>query len=348
MGQGRRVTLNSIAEEVGLSTTTVSRILNGKAARYRISKSTEEAVLRTAAELEYVPDRLARGLRTRRTHTIGLIIPDISNPFFSTVARNIGIEARKTGYSIFLYDTQEKTSLEVDSLRLLQSRKVDGLIICPAGDEDEHLNATLSSGLPMVIVDRHFPGLKCPYVISDNYGGSLDAVNFLLENNHRRVSCIQGRLHTSVNKDRIRGYKDALKKHRIPLDESLIVGDSFGEGNGYVSAKILLNQSSRTTAIFATSNLISLGAMRAIFEEGLKIPDDISIVSFDDQPYSDYLAAPMTTVAQQTTEMGQIAFKLLLAQLNPGKSDNNQGVILPTKLIIRKSVKTLTTQSKGG
>jgi LacI family transcriptional regulator len=151
-----------------------------------------------------------------------------------------------------------------------------------------------------------------------------------------------------VNNDRIRGFTDALKKHGISIKESLIVGDSFGVRNGYVGAKLLLNRQSRPTAILATSNLISLGAMRAILEEGLRIPDDISIISFDDQPYSDYLATPMTTVAQQTTEMGQIAFKLLLAQLNQVESGHSQGVILPTKLIIRKSVKTLDSQPKIG
>ncbi len=324
-----------------MSVTTVSRILNGQAARSRISKSTEEAVMRTAVELGYVPDQLARGLRIKRTHTIGLIIPDISNPFFSTVARNIEIEARKAGYSIILSDTQEETQLEVDSIRLLQSRKVDGFIICPAGEEGEHLNAILSSGLPMVIVDRHFPELECPDVISDNYRGSFEAVSHFSENNHRRIACIQGRRHTSVNDERVRGYLDALKKYNIPLDESFIVGDSFGERNGYVGAKILLNRAPRPTAIFAASNLISLGAMRAIFEEGLKIPDDISMISFDDQPYSDYLATPMTTVAQQTTEMGQIAFKLLMAQIDLERPSDTEGVVLPTKLIIRKSVKKL-------
>jgi len=282
MVEGKRITIASVAKRVGVSTTTVSRVLNGLAGRYRISKSTEESVLRVAAELGYTPDQLARGLRLRRTQTIGLVIPDISNPFFSTVARNIEIEARKAGYSIILNDTQEDTKLEVDSISLLLSRKVDGLIICPEGKESEHLKPLSSSGLPMVIVDRHFPEMKCPYIISDNYGGSLEAITYLIRRNHRHIACIQGRLNTSVNNDRVHGYADALKQHGIPIDEALIVGDSFGERNGYVGAKLLLNRSSPTTAIFATSNLISLGAMRAIFEEGLRIPDDISIISFDD------------------------------------------------------------------
>ncbi len=226
-------------------------------------------------------------------------------------------------------------------MRLLQSRKVDGLIICPAGEESDHFVPILNRGLPMVIVDRHFPKLKCPFIISDNYKGSFEAVNYFIENNHRLIAIIQGRTHTSVNNERVRGYRDALKKYNIPLDESFIVGDSFGERNGYVGAKMLLNRASRPTAIIAASNLISLGAMRAILEEGLEIPKDISMISFDDQPYSNYLATPMTTVAQQTTEMGQIAFKLLMSQINLERPLDTKGVVLPTKLILRKSVRQL-------
>lgn len=346
MISGKRVTLQTIAKEVGVSTATISRVLSGQGVRYRISKQTQDKVVEVAKELGYLPDQLARSLRLRRSHTIGLIIPDISNPFFSTVARNVEIEARKAGYSILLSDTQEDTSLEVDSIRLLQTRKVDGIVICPAGEESKHISPLVSRGFPIVIVDRYFPSLQCPYVVSDNYGGSLEAVTHFIENNHRRIAYIQGRLHTSVNDARLRGYRDALRKHNISLDESLIVGDSFGERNGYVGAKMLLNRASRPTAIFSASNLISLGAMRAIFEEGLKIPDDISMISFDDQPYSDYLSTPMTTVAQQTIEMGQIAFKLLMGQIGTDKPSDPTSVVLPTTLILRKSVVNPDVSSK--
>lgn len=341
MVHNTRETMQSIAEKVGVSTTTISRVLSGQAEKYRISKSTMELVLRTAAESGYVPDQIARGLRVRRTNTVGLIIPDISNPFFSAVARNIEIQARKVGCAVILSDSQEDTQLEVESLRLLQSRKVDGLIICPVGEEYEHLIPIVDSGIPIVIIDRYFPQLKCAYIISDNYSGALEAVSHLIKNNHRSIAYIQGRLNTSVNNDRIRGYRDAHQKFNIALDESLIVGDSFGKNNGYIGAKILLNRDPSPTAIFSASNLISLGALSAIIEEGLQIPDDISLISFDDQPYSDYLATPMTTVSQQTSETGQIAFKLLSSQIKRDSKTQVEGIVLPTKLIYRKSVKTL-------
>lgn len=332
-------TMQNVAAKIGVSITTVSRVLSGQAQKYRISKQTADAVFKVAAEMGYVPDQVARGLRIRRTNTIGLIIPDISNPFFSTIARYIEINARKYGYSTILSDCQEDTQMEIESIHLLQSRKVDGLILCPIGEDSDHLRAIVNSGLPIVIVDRYFPELACSYVISDNYKGALEAVSYLIENNHHSIGCIQGRINTSVNINRVRGFRDAFKKSNIPLDESLIVGENFGKKDGYIGAKILLSRKTRPSAIFSASNLISLGAMRAILEEGLTIPDDISMISFDDQPYSDYLVTPMTTVAQQTSEIGQIAFTLLHSQMKSENKPMIEGIILPTKLIIRKSVK---------
>ncbi len=341
MAQNKQITLDNIASAVGVSCTTVSRVLTGQSKKYRISDKTRELVQETARELGYFPDQLARGLRTKRTNTIGLIIPDISNPFFSTIARNIEIQARKADCSTVLSDSQEDTQLEIESVQLLQSRKVDGLIICPVGEEYGHLKSITSSGLPLVIVDRYFKDLDCTFVVSDNYQGALEAVEYFFSMNHRSIGYIQGRVNTSVNIERIRGFRDAHSNRGFSVDESLIVGDSFGKRNGYIGAKILLAKSPRPTAIFAASNLISLGAMSAIQEENLKIPEDISIISFDEQPYSEYLATPMTTVAQQTSETGEIAFKLLHAQIHHDGKHSNEGIVLPTELVFRKSVKKL-------
>jgi LacI family transcriptional regulator len=333
-----KVTLKSIAESVGVSITTVSRVLNNQSKRYRISSQTEANILRKARELGYIPNQLARSLRMRRSNIIGLIIPDISNPFFAQLSRVIENEARKKGYSIILSDTQDYKQLEIDSIRLLQSRKVDGIILCPNGGDSEHIKKLINSNLPIVIVDRYIKGLNCPYVISDNYRGSYEAISHFIDKNHTNIACIQGHPMTSVNYDRVKGYKDAMIKHNLPFNEAQIVGDSFGERNGYVSAKLLLSKHPCPSAIFACSNLISLGAMRAILENGLKIPEDISMISFDDQPYSEYLATPMTVVVQQTREMGQIGFNLLLARLNQRSPATSEGVVLPTKLVQRSSV----------
>ena len=333
------VTLKSIADRLNVSVTTVSRVLNGKSDRYRISKETQKLIISAAKELSYSPNQLARGLRLKRTNTIGYIIPDISNPFFSSIAKSVEKSARKSGYSILLCDSEENTKIEENLLQLMIDRKVDGLIISPVGLEVTHLQKIAQKNIPIVLLDRYFPDLNLPFVTSDNYKGALEAVNMLIENVHIRIACIQGLVNTSPNNDRVRGYIDAHKTHNLSVDKNLIVGDSFGEENGYIETKLLLKQNKLPTAIFAISNLISLGAIRAISEEGLKIPDDISMISFDDQPYSRFLSTPMTTVSQQNAQIGQIAIKLLIDQIESNRQLEPKGIFLPTKLISRDSVK---------
>jgi len=341
MNKTKRSTIKTIAQHVGVSASTVSRVMTGQATDYRISKDTETAIRGAAVKLNYAPNQLARGLRIKETHTIGLVIPDISNPFFASIAKVVEMEARKAGYSIILCDSQESTDMEIDSLRLLQNRNVDGLIISSVGQDGKHLERLHQQGIPMVVVDRSFPDLKCPSVVSDNYQGALDAVSYLIQNGHRMIACLQGLRHTSPNEDRVRGYRDAHQRHHLAVDEALIVGDSFGENSGYIETKILLKRVNRPTAIFAVSNLISLGVLRAVAEEGLHIRNDISIISFDDQPYSNYLATPMTTVAQQNSEIGKIACKMLLEQIRTKKPFEAKAVVIPTKLIVRQSVKKI-------
>ena len=308
-------TLKSIALKLGVSVSTVSRVINGKSSFYRISKETELLILNAAKELSYSPNQLARGLRLKRTNTIGYIIPDISNPFFSSIAKTIEMSARKHGYSIIFCDSREDTEIEKESVQLLTNRKVDGMIISPVGLEVNHLLSLKQKNLPIVLLDRYFDDLGIPFVTSDNYQGALEAVNLLIGNGHTRIACIQGLKNTSPNNDRVKGFKVAHLNNGLNIDDSLIVGDSFGEDNGYIETKLLLKRSQIPTAIFSISNLISLGAIRAIAEEGLKIPEDISMISFDDQPYSRFLSTPMTTVAQQSVQIGQLATKILFDQI---------------------------------
>ncbi len=336
-------TLESISKQLDVSISTVSRVLNGKSKKYRISKKTTDLILKTAQQLDYIPNQLARGLRLKTTNTIGLIIPDIANPFFAKIASLIEKSARDNGFSVIISDSEEKTEVEISSLQTLTSRKIDGIIISPVGGQSKHLASIKNRNIPIVTIDRQCLDLELPFVGSDNFKGAFTAVNYLVKNGHTRIAIIQGIKNTSVNIDRVNGYIEALKENGISVDKSLIVGENFGEGNGYVEASLLLNIGKRPTAIFATGNLISLGALRAIYEKRLRIPEDISIISFDDQPYSSYLATPMTTVAQPNHEIASIAFRLLMDCIETNTTMESYKILLPTKLIIRDSVAKIIT-----
>ena len=341
MTRKQQATLKCIGDKLNVSVSTVSRVLSGQGKRYRISKKTEAAVLAEAKRLDFSPNQLARGLRLKRTHTLGLVIPDISNPFFASLARYVELEARKSGYAVFLCDSEERTDIEVASVKLMQSHKVDGIITSPVGQSSEHLSALCQAGLPIVIVDRYFPQMNLPFVTSDNFDGALQGVSHLIENGHKNIACIQGLPTSAPNIDRVNGYKAALSEHHVKLQDNLIIGDDFGKRNGYISTKLLLKRAPRPTALFSVGNLITLGALQAIAEEGLKVPDDISLVSFDEQPYFAFLSTPMTTIAQQVETMGQIAVSLLLGQIDATGTPECAGIRLPTQLIKRESVKRI-------
>ena len=341
----KKVTLKTLAEELGVSTSVVSRVLSGQASKYRISKDTEAAVLKAARRYDYSPNHLARSLRLQKTATLGLVIPDISNPFFSDIARQIVMDAWKRDYSVILCDSEENTEMEKQSLNLLQNRQVEGLIISPVGQTGDHLARVYRGGLPLVVFDRHFSDIDLPCVTSDNQQGAYEATLHLLEHGHRSIALIQGIPDSATNIARVSGYKAALKDYGVPFSKTLIVGGGFGEENGYAATKLLLKRKDRPTAIFLVSNLIALGALRAFAEEGTNVPGDISIVSFDDQHYSPYLATPMTTIAQQRAEMGRIAVELLLDQLERKGRRRPEVILLPTELISRQSVRDLRKEA---
>jgi LacI family transcriptional regulator len=341
MNPNSQATLKRIANLANVSMTTVSRVLSGQATRYRISKDTQAAVQKLAREFNFVPNRLARSLRLKKTQTIGLIIPDISNPFFASIARQIALGTRKHGYSIILCDSQETEDLEINSLELLRAQHVEGIILCPVGLSAEHLSEFKSRGTAIVVVDRIFPDVDLPYVGSDNLAGARTATEFLLQNGHRRIACLQGLRKTFPNELRVRGYREAFAHRHLAIDENLIVGDSFGEQSGYIETKLLLKAHRDITAILALSNQIALGSIRALAEEKLRIPEDVSIIGFDDQPYSAYLATPLTAVAQQPAEMGEVVVKLLFDQINFPSKPARGGILLPTTLVARDSVKRI-------
>lgn len=335
--------IKELAALAGLSTATVSRILNGKGRAYRISTTTCDRVLALAARYHYSPNRIARGLKLEKTETIGLIIPDIANPFFASIAKTIELESRKKGYSIILCDSQDDVAIEKELLTLLAGRKVDGIILSPAGSGFSHLSEFDRGKIPVVLVDRYFPDLDIPWVTTDNYQGAYLATCYLIESGHTRIACIQGTPGISSSVERVKGFTDALEAHGISPDSCYIVGNDFGENNGYRETLSLLKRTDRPTAIFALGNLISLGMLRAVSESGLQIPEDLSTITFDDQPYAAFLKTPMTTVEQPRQEIARRAVETLFEALELGTTTQQETrIMLMPELIVRDSVKNLS------
>lgn len=337
------VTLRDISCKAGVSISTASRVLNGKTEKYRISQQTQLRVRKAAEQLAYRPNQLARGLRLKKTHTIGLVVPDISNPFFAYVARIIQIQAYQAGYSLFVCNTDENQLTEIEQIELLLSHKLDGIIIMPVGIKYEHIYRLVSEHIPFVLIDRCFDEIDANSVVVDNYSGAYKAVEHLIENGHQRIAIIQGLPDTYTNTARVKGYREALIHHGISVDSNLIVGNDFRQENGYIETKLLLKLEKAPTALFTTSDLITLGALQAIYEEHLNVPEDISMVAFDDVDFAPYLIAPLTAVQQPKELMGEIAVKLLIEDMkSKGKFDKKR-IVLEPKLIIRKSVLQVQT-----
>lgn len=340
------VTLKDIAIKTKCSVSTVSRVLNNKSREFRISEETERLVLETARKLNYRPNELARGLRLKRSLTIGLVVPDISNPFFAYVTHVIQSNAYELGYSLIVCNTNEDINMEIEQIELLRRKGVDGYIILPVGTKKDHISELLKHNKSFILLDRIFDDMETNAVVIDNHKGAYQAVKHLIDNGHRRIAIIQGLQNTSTNNARLSGYLSALKDHKITPDERLIVGNDFRKENGYIETKLLLQLKSPPTAIFATSDLITLGTIQALAEENIEVPKQISLVAFDDVDYAPFLSTPLTSVRQPRDLMGQVAVKLLIEDIEAKGGKKKEKLVLDPKLILRKSVYNLKSKKK--
>jgi LacI family transcriptional regulator len=335
------VKLVDIARKTGYSVSTVSRALSGNSSKYKISQATVREVQSVANELGYRRNKLARSLQSSKTFEFGVAVSDILNPFFATLIKSISQEVRKIGYNIMLFDSDESTEFEKDSIGHLLESKVEGLIIAPVGIYSDFYQELKNTKTPTIIVDRIFQNSLFDTVYVDNYKGSCLATEHLINEGHRKIAFIQGLPGTVPNEQRLKGYTDTLKKYQIPVFSKYIVGDDFRILNGYLQTKTLLKYSEPPTAIYTAGDLIALGCIQAINEENLKIPHDISLVSFDDPGYFAHLSPPMTAVRQPVQEMGTIAVKLLFDRIHNQRNDKKH-IQLNPQLIIRNSVKRIS------
>ncbi len=330
--------LKAFALHLGMSASTVSRVLAGRGDEFRIAKVTQRRILEEASALGVRPNELARSLRLQSTRTLGLLIPDISNPFFAALARVVERQARAQGYTVLLADSQESVDVEAECLRTLVDRRIDGLIVAPVGGEAEHLQS-IAAQLPLTQVDRVFASLKSASVLADNYSGAREAVGYLVKRGHRHIACLQGKEDSSVIAERVRGYRAGLAEAGIRFRKEWLVGGEHSQVVARQQTLKLLHASLRPTAILALSNLLGVGVLEAVREKQLNIPDDLSLITFDEQPWASLLSPPLMTIAQPVEAMGVAAVDSLLAQIRPQKrKPKSSRVVLPVRLIERGSV----------
>lgn len=331
--------LKSLAQHLGISASTVSRVMAGRGDEFRIAKETQKHILDEAAAMGVRPDELARSLRLQSTRTLGLVIPDISNPFFAALARAVERRARALGYTVLLADSQESAEVEAECIRMLLDRRIDGLILAPVGGDSAHLGPLIASKLPLTQVDRVFTALKTAAVVADNFAGAREAVRRLVKLGHKRIACLQGREDSSVIAERVRGYCAGLEEAGLRFEKKFLVGGEHSLAIAREHTLKLLDLRPRPTAILALSNQLALGALEAVRERGLVIPDNLSLIAFDEQPWASLLSPPLTTLAQPVEEMGTVAVDRLCAQIKPGgQASRKLLTTLPVRLIERASI----------
>lgn len=324
------VTIKDIAKKLNISYATVSRALRDSP---EISQDTKEKVKKAAKEMNYQPNAIARGLVTKKTKTIGLILPDITNPFYPQVARGVEETANQEGYSVFLCNSNYENEKEKAYIDLLISKKVDGIILAPIGEESLKWN---HREIPIVIIGRKNVCPQENFVVIDDKKGGYLATEHLIKNGHSKIMFIGGKEKVESNKERLEGYKLALNKNGIQLDANLIRNDHFKRESGHILMKKALQEGIAATAVFAGNDLLALGVLQAIYEYGLKVPQDIAVVGFDNIPTAELPEISLTTIAQPKYKMGVLATQMLLAKIkNP--THRCESIILTPELIVRKT-----------
>ena len=326
-------TSQDVAKKAGVSVATVSRVLNGSPL---VTESVQHKVLHAVKELNYQPNRTAQRLRAGRSQVIGLIISDIQNPFFTAVVRGIEDVAYRDGYSLILCNSDEDPEKEKLYINVMRSEEVAGVILASASEAAPQVDDLITYNIPVVAVDRQIADKQIDSVLAANIEGAREAVAYLIKLGHRHIGFVGLPLTHTPGKERYEGYSLALREHNLKLSTDLVcIADAKQQG-GYEHTRDLLANQPHITALFVANNLMTLGALNAIRERGLKIPDEISVIGFDDMPWASLQQPPLTAVAQPTYELGQRAAELLLGRL---KERNKPAVLehLPTQLIVRGS-----------
>jgi LacI family transcriptional regulator, galactose operon repressor len=327
-------TIREVAERAGVSTMTVSRVINNSG---HISREARERVEAAIAEMGYVPNALARSLRFKQTKTLALVLSDITNPFFTTIARGVEDVANRHGFNVIFCNTDESETKQAEYLNILAQKQVDGVLWVPARSTDAPINLVQRRGVPTVVLDRRVPDSLVDGVRCDSEQGAYELVRLMIRLGHSRIAILNGPPEVSTAADRAAGYRRALTEAGLAIDPALILHDRFTQDAGCLMTQQALAVIPRPTALFAANNFIAIGAYRALQDAGLRVPEDMALVAFDDLPPALVLEPFLTVAAQPAYEMGRCATELLLARLMGNAPPNRQEIVLPVEIVLRRS-----------
>lgn len=329
-----KVTIKDVALKAGVSSATASRV----AGNYGYtSKPIQKKVMAAIKELGYRPNAVARSMVTKSTHTVGLVVTDITNPFFAHLMRSVEDITWEAGYTLFLANTDENVQREEAIIQNIMERQVDGLILVPATSQPTtYLEHFVQQGIPLVLLDRSIQGLAADTVMVDNEQGAHQAVSHLIRLGHHRIGMVIDNLDISTNAERLAGYRRAFHEADLPVEEDLIQSCQFTEQSAFHLTTEMLNQKPRPTALFAANNFMTMGILHAARQANLRIPEELALVGFDDLEWTAYNPMELTTVAQPVAELGNVAARQLLLRLR-GDVVSPMDIRLKTNFIIRKS-----------
>lgn len=329
------INMKKVAEDAGVSVSTVSRVLSGSVS---VKEKTKKRVMEAVNRLNYQPNILAKGLKLGYTNTIALMVPSIENQIFPAMARGVEDVARKNGFTVILCNTDEDMKVEKEYIEKLKTRLTDGFIVASMLPDSEHIRELAADNFPVVLTCRYYDdGIGAVGI--DNYRAAYDAVCHLIKTGHRRIAIALGRPELSIYQKRYQGYADALKSHGFDVEPGLVMNETGGAQSFYSLTQKILRDDPDIDAIFASSDPKAFVVMRAIQDLGLRIPQDISVLGFDNIEMSALIEPPLSTVSQPLYEIGSLAAKKLI-QMIKGKGSLQPSVdILKTDLIIRKSTR---------
>jgi LacI family transcriptional regulator len=327
-------TIREVSSLAGVSISTVSRVLNDTAP---VAHETRGRVLAAVEKLEYRPNAFARSLVTNRSGCLGVIVGEINSPFFGELLRGIEDKAESLGMHLMVSSGHAEEASETTALHFLQQRRPDALIVYVEALRDETLQRLTYKDVPVVVLGRYIKDVPCVYL--GNEEGGFMATEYLIQQGHRRIAHLSGPMHLPDSTVRLKGYKKALESHALPYDPSLVADGNFSEESGEEKTKELLSHSKNFTALFAANDQMAVGVLRALREAGLRVPEDVSVIGYDDIPIARFLSPLLTTIRQPLTDMGGAAAEIALARLNGQETEVVRR--FEPQLIVRESVRRI-------